>query len=82
VKIGKAPCPKKLSKLKGVLDIKFKDEAHIGIYDFCEIVPEYSSANLRITSGFPMEIILKMKERCVISVTSAKKTRLFRIWCG
>lgn len=64
----KGPFTDKILKIDGVSDLKIKDDARIGIYDFCDLIPEYSSASVRITSGFPMEIVLKVKQRCVISV--------------
>lgn len=70
----KGPFTEKVLKIDGVSDLKINDEARIGIYDFCEIVPDPSSASLRITSGFPMEIILKVRQGCVISVLKPKRT--------
>jgi hypothetical protein len=69
----KGPFTDKILKIDGVSDLTIKDDASIGIYDFCDIIPEYSSASIRITSGFPMEIVLKVKQLCVISVVKPEQ---------
>ena len=66
----KGPFTDKKLKIIGVssITIKDKDEAKIGIYDFCDLIPDYLSSSIKITSGFPLEIILKVTQQGSIYV--------------
>ena len=64
----KGPFDDRVLKISGVLDVKISDEAGIGIYDLRDLIPEPSSSSIRITSGFPLELILKVKQTCEISI--------------
>ncbi len=70
----KGPFNDRILKISGVLDVKIRDEAGIGIYDLCDLIPEPSSGSIRITSGFPMELILKVKRTCEISILKPSET--------
>jgi hypothetical protein len=64
----KGPFTDKKLKIIGVSSITIKDEAKIGIYDFCDLIPDYLSSSIKITSGFPLEIILKVTQQSSIYV--------------
>ena len=67
----KGPFADKILKITGVINILIKDNAKIGIYDFCDLIPDYSSSSVRITSGFPLEIIIEVGQQCSIYVLNA-----------
>ncbi|BCA54017.1 hypothetical protein W02_11570 [Nitrospira sp. KM1] len=67
----KGPFADKILKITGVSNITIMDDAKIGIYDLCDLIPDYSSSSIRITSGFPIEIILEIKQKGSIRVLTA-----------
>ena len=64
----KGPFADRILKITGVSNITIRDDAKIGIYDFCDLIPDYSSSSIRITSGFPLEITLEVKQQGSIYV--------------
>ena len=64
----KGPFADSMLTITGVSNVTVKDDAKIGIYDICDLIPDYTSSCLRITSGFPLEITLNMKQQCSIHV--------------
>ncbi len=64
----RGPYRDRLLKITGVLALEIKDEAKIGQYDLSDIEIDSSSSSIRIKSGFPLEIRLKMAENGSVSV--------------
>ena len=62
------PYRDRLLKITGVLAMEIRDEAKIGQYDLSDIEIDSSSSSIRIKSGFPFEIRLKMAENGSVSV--------------
>ena len=69
------PFTDRILKFTGVSSVTIKDEAEIGVYDLCDIVPNYVSSSIRITSGFPLEIVLEIKQRCIISILKPEQSK-------
>lgn len=61
-------CKDRQLQIKGVLDFEVKDEAKIGRYDLADIEIDSSSSSIRIKSGFPLVISMKMAGKCSLSV--------------
>ena len=61
-------CMDRRLRITGVLDFEVKDEAKIGRYDLADIEIDPSSSILRIKSGFPLVISMKMAGKCSLSV--------------
>jgi hypothetical protein len=61
-------CTDRRLQITGVLDFEVKDEAKIGRYDLADIEIDSSSSTLRIKSGFPLVISMKMAGKCSLSV--------------
>ena len=69
----KGPFTDRILKIIGVSNITIKDDAKIGIYDICDLTPDYLSSSIKITSGFPLEIILEVKQQVSIYVLKSER---------
>jgi hypothetical protein len=69
----KGPFTDRILKISGVSNITIKDEAKIGIYDLCDLMPDCLSSSIKITSGFPLEIILEVKQQVSIYVLKSER---------
>lgn len=63
----KGPYDEKLLKVTDVLDVAFRDEAQIQIYDLADV--QITPSSIRLVSGFPLEIVLTIGEQCEISLS-------------
>lgn len=61
-------CMDRRLQITGVLGFEVKDEAKIGRYDLADIEIDSSSSTLRIKSGFPLVISMRMAGKCSLSV--------------
>lgn len=64
----RGPCRDRQLRFTGVLALEIKDEAKIGRYDLANIEIDSSSSSMRIRSGFPLAINMKMADRCSLAV--------------